>query len=53
MVASAVEHCGYLDVVGFSRYIVSLKDSDPKKVIEGNERFAAERPDVPLHLGVT
>ena len=53
MVASAVEHCGYLDVVGFSRYIVSLKDSDPKKVIECNERFAAERPDVPLHLGVT
>ena len=53
MVASAVEHCGYLDDAGFSRYVVSLKDSDPKKVIEGNRRFAAERPDVPLHLGVT
>ena len=53
MVASAIEHCGYLDDIGFSRYIVSLKDSDPKKVIDGNQRFAAERPDVPLHIGVT
>ena len=53
MVASAVEHCGYLEDVGFERYVVSLKDSDPNKVIEGNQRFAAERPDVPLHLGVT
>ena len=53
MVASAVEHCGYLDDAGFTRYVVSLKDSDPTKVIEGNERFAAARPDVPLHLGVT
>ena len=53
MVASAIEHCGYLDDIGFTRYVVSLKDSDPKKVIDGNERFAAARPDVPLHLGVT
>jgi len=53
MVASAIEHCGYLDLVGLTRYIVSLKDSDPKKVVEGNQRFAAERPDVPLHIGVT
>ena len=34
-------------------YCVSLKDSDPAKVIEGNRRFAHQRPDVPLHLGVT
>lgn len=53
MVASAIEHCGYLDLIGFTRYVVSLKDSDPKKVVEGNQRFAAERPDVPLHIGVT
>jgi (E)-4-hydroxy-3-methylbut-2-enyl-diphosphate synthase len=32
---------------------VSLKDSDPAKVIELNRRFAEARPDVPLHLGVT
>jgi len=32
---------------------VSLKDSDPIKVIDANRRFAAARPDVPLHLGVT
>ena len=32
---------------------VTLKDSDPRKVIEANRRFAEARPDVPLHLGVT
>jgi (E)-4-hydroxy-3-methylbut-2-enyl-diphosphate synthase len=53
MVASALEHCEMLDEEGFDRYVVSLKDSDPNKVIEANERFAAQRPDVPLHLGVT
>ena len=53
MVESALEHCQILDDLGFRRYVVSLKDSDPRKVIAGNERFAAARPDVPLHLGVT
>jgi (E)-4-hydroxy-3-methylbut-2-enyl-diphosphate synthase len=53
MLASAFEHCEYLDKIGFTRYCVSLKDSDPRKVIEVNRRFAAQRPDVPLHLGVT
>ena len=53
MVASALEHCAMLDDIGFHRYVVSLKDSDWRKVVDGNRRFAAERPDVPLHLGVT
>ncbi len=53
MVDSALEHCRLLDDIGFTRYVVSLKDSHPRKVIEANTRFAAERPDVPLHLGVT
>ena len=53
MVASALEHCELLDRMGFERYVVSLKDSDWRKVVEGNRRFAAERPDIPLHLGVT
>ena len=53
MLASAFEHCELLDSLGFTRYCVSLKDSDPQKVIEVNRRFAAERPDIPLHLGVT
>lgn len=53
MIESAVDHCSFLDSIGFTRYAVSLKDSDPKNVIEVNKRFAAERPDVPLHLGVT
>ncbi|MEM6654867.1 MAG: (E)-4-hydroxy-3-methylbut-2-enyl-diphosphate synthase [Planctomycetota bacterium] len=53
MLESALEHCALLDELGFTRYVVSLKDSDPRKVVEVNTRFAAERPDVPLHLGVT
>ena len=53
MLESAWEHCDFLDSIDFTRYCVSLKDSDPQKVIEGNRRFAAKRPDVPLHLGVT
>ncbi len=53
MVESALEHARMLDDLGFTRYVVSLKDSDWRKVVEGNRRFAAQRPDVPLHLGVT
>jgi (E)-4-hydroxy-3-methylbut-2-enyl-diphosphate synthase len=53
VVESALEHCQMLDDLGFTRYVVSIKDSHPRKVIEANQRFAALRPDVPLHLGVT
>jgi (E)-4-hydroxy-3-methylbut-2-enyl-diphosphate synthase len=53
MLESAWEHCELLDSLGFAQYCVSLKDSDPRKVIEVNRRFAERRPDVPLHLGVT
>ena len=53
MLVSALEHCNLLDSLGFHRYCVSLKDSDPGKVIDVNRRFAEQRPDVPLHLGVT
>ncbi len=53
LVESAVWHCELMDRLGFDRFVVSLKDSDPVKVLEANRRFAARRPDVPLHLGVT
>ena len=53
MLESALEHCAMLDDLGFDQYVVSLKDSDPNKVIDANIRFAEARPDVPLHLGVT
>jgi (E)-4-hydroxy-3-methylbut-2-enyl-diphosphate synthase len=53
MLDSALDHCRLLDELGFTRYCVSLKDSDPREVVEVNRRFASERPDVPLHLGVT
>ena len=53
MLESALDHCSLLDEIGFTRYCVSLKDSDPAHVIEVNRRFAAERPEIPLHLGVT
>lgn len=53
MVRCAVDHCKILDDLNFKNYCVSLKDSDSDKVIDANKRFAKERPDVPLHLGVT
>jgi (E)-4-hydroxy-3-methylbut-2-enyl-diphosphate synthase len=49
----AADHCELLDELGFRDYLVSIKDSDPYLVVEANVRFAAQRPDVPLHLGVT
>ena len=42
-----------VDALEFKDYVVSIKDSDPRLVVEANERFAEARPDVPLHLGVT
>lgn len=53
MLESALDHCEFLDSIDFTRYVVSLKDSDPKQVVDVNRRFAEARPDVPLHLGVT
>jgi (E)-4-hydroxy-3-methylbut-2-enyl-diphosphate synthase len=53
MLESALDHCELLDAIGFTRYCVSLKDSDPRHVIQVNRRFAEQRPEIPLHLGVT
>ncbi len=53
IVQEALEHCDLIGQLGFQDYLVSIKDSDPRVVIEANRRFASERPDVPLHLGVT
>ncbi|HVS18832.1 MAG TPA: (E)-4-hydroxy-3-methylbut-2-enyl-diphosphate synthase [Planctomycetota bacterium] len=49
----AVDHCALVDGFGFADYVVSIKDSDPRLVIDANQRFAFQRPDVPVHLGVT
>ncbi|MDQ6800036.1 MAG: (E)-4-hydroxy-3-methylbut-2-enyl-diphosphate synthase [Acidobacteriota bacterium] len=53
MVESALEHAVMLDDLGFDQYCVSIKDSDPNKVIDANILFSEARPDIPLHLGVT
>jgi len=53
IVESAAYHCDLMDEFGYTRFVVSLKDSDPLKVVEANRRFAMRRPDVPIHLGVT
>jgi (E)-4-hydroxy-3-methylbut-2-enyl-diphosphate synthase len=50
---SAREHIGYLEDLGFTNYVVSLKSSDPNDVLEINSRFAETFPEIPLHLGVT
>ena len=53
IVESAAWHCGLLDSFHFTNYVVSLKDSDPAKVVACNLEFSKRRPDVPIHLGVT
>ncbi len=53
MLESALEHADFLDSLDFVRYCVSIKSSDPAAVVETNKRFAAFRPEIPLHLGVT
>ncbi len=53
MLESVLDHCELLDRMQFTRYCVSLKDSNPAAVVSINRLFAAKRPDVPLHLGVT
>lgn len=53
LIQSTLYHCQLMEDLGFERFVVSLKDSDPTKVVEANSRFAQARPDVPLHLGVT
>jgi (E)-4-hydroxy-3-methylbut-2-enyl-diphosphate synthase len=53
LVQSALWHCQMMEELGFDRFVVSMKDSDPDKVLAANRRFSAARPDVPIHLGVT
>ncbi|MEO0649868.1 MAG: (E)-4-hydroxy-3-methylbut-2-enyl-diphosphate synthase [Planctomycetota bacterium] len=53
LVQSAVDHCAMVESHGFEGFCVSIKDSDPRLVIDANRAFADARPDVPLHLGVT
>jgi (E)-4-hydroxy-3-methylbut-2-enyl-diphosphate synthase len=53
IVQSAIDHCALLDQLGFADFCVSIKDSDPRLVVDANRRFADARPDVPVHLGVT
>jgi len=53
IVESAAYHCDIIDKLGFTNFVVSLKDSDPQKVIACNLAFSKRRPDVPIHLGVT
>jgi (E)-4-hydroxy-3-methylbut-2-enyl-diphosphate synthase len=53
IVACAVDHCAIVHDLGLTDYVVAIKDSDPRLVVDANTRFAAERPDVPIHLGVT
>ena len=53
LVQSTLYHCQLMEDLQYDRFVVSLKDSDPDKVVEANTRFSNARPDVPLHLGVT
>lgn len=50
---SALNHVEMIESCGFTRFVVSLKSSDPRAVVRVNKAFAAKRSDIPLHLGVT
>lgn len=50
---SALQHCKLVEESGFTRFVVSLKSSNPFAVVEANKAFAKKRPEIPLHLGVT
>jgi (E)-4-hydroxy-3-methylbut-2-enyl-diphosphate synthase len=50
---SALQHAEFIDSLGFDRFCVSIKSSDPRAVLFANRQFAAKRPDVPIHLGLT
>ena len=50
---SALQHAEFVDSLGFDRFCVSIKSSDPKAVLLANRQFAAKRPDIPIHLGLT
>jgi len=52
-IMSALQHAAFIDSLGFDRFCVSIKSSDPKAVLFANRQFAAKRPDVPIHLGLT
>ncbi len=49
---SALYHASILEDLGFYDTVLSMKSSDVKTTIDAY-RFAAERCDYPLHLGVT
>jgi (E)-4-hydroxy-3-methylbut-2-enyl-diphosphate synthase len=53
LIQSTLYHCQLMEDLGFDRFVVSMKDSDPTKVVAANSRFAKARPDIPIHLGVT
>lgn len=49
---SAMYHLGLLEKFGFYDTVISMKISDPYKMIAAN-KLLADRCDYPLHLGVT
>ena len=52
MVESCLRHLEFIDGLGFSDIILSLKASDVAMTVEAN-RMIAQRCDRPLHIGVT
>ena len=49
---SAMYHVGLLEKFGFYDTVISMKISDPYKMVAAN-KLLADRCDYPLHLGVT
>lgn len=52
-VDTAIRHSELVEKFGFFNFVVSIKSSDPYQVVKAYKKFAAVKPAVPLHLGVT
>ena len=53
LVESALRWVKFVEDLGFSNFIVSLKSSRVLTMIEAYQQFSSNGNDVPLHLGVT
>lgn len=52
LVESALREANILEGIGFNQIVISIKDSNPRYVLEANRKLAV-LCDYPIHLGIT
>ena len=53
LIESTIYHISLMDEFNFKNFCISIKDSNPEKVVELNQKIYHLRPDINIHLGVT